>query len=63
MKDMKKNCPNCKTQLVWDFDPPYQEYPGAATQDGYHFAECECGWEELVRDIGDFEPRENTRGW
>ena len=61
--ELLDHCPDCGKALSWDFDPPYQEYPGASTQGGYHYANCECGWEDSVRDTDGFEPRENTRGW
>ena len=52
-------------RVVWEYEAPYQEYPGAKVWGGSWFAECEaCGWSKLTdQDLSNYSIRENTRGW
>ncbi len=57
-------CPECAAKVAASYERPYQEYPGASVQGGYHFCECEkCGWNDIFRDVRGYDVRENTRGW
>ena len=60
---MRKKC-TCGSVVVLEFEPPFQEYPGARVWGGDWSGECpKC--EELlsVKDKNGYEPRENTRGY
>ena len=58
-----ENCPDCNKKLNWEYDPPYQEYPGARVWGGEYYAECECGRFVSRRDLRGYNVRENPRPW
>jgi hypothetical protein len=65
-KNMKEtcNCPQCGATVKWEYEAPYQEYPGAKVWGGDWSAECACGWiGDEKSDLSNFNVRENTRGW
>jgi hypothetical protein len=66
-KNMKENCncPKCGAAVKWEYEAPYQEYPGAKVWGGDWSAECaSCGWLGYEKpDLSDYNVRENTRGW
>ena len=60
----KCKCKDCGAPVKWEYEAPYQEYPGARVWGGEWFVECEkCGWSDANRDLGNYSIRENTRGW
>ena len=64
MKEAITSCPDCGGAVVGEYEPPYQEYPGAKVWGGCTTYTCEvCGESESVKENTGFEPRENTRGW
>lgn len=56
-------CDKCNEPVEADYSHPYQEYPGAAVQDGFWYYACPCGHEDLIKDIGNYNIKENKRGW
>ena len=61
----ESKCEDCGVRVVWEYEAPFQEYPGAKVWGGSWFAECEaCGWSKLTdQDLSNYSIRENTRGW
>ena len=63
IKEEEKRCPECGEKLTVEFEPSYQEYPGATPQPSYTNYECPvCGWSDSVKG-GSIEGQENKRGW
>lgn len=61
---MLETCPDCNAKLNWNYEPPYQEYPGAKVWGGCYSVECECGWDGYEKgDLDGYHIQENTRGW
>lgn len=69
MNEMNKNdkckCGDCGAPVTWEWDPPYQEYPGARVWGGEWIVECEkCDWCDATKqDLSSYSIQENTRGW
>jgi hypothetical protein len=62
----KCKCEKCGASVEIEYEPPFQEYPGAKVWGGTWYAACteECGWEKLSdQDLSGYSIRENTRGW
>jgi hypothetical protein len=58
MKNDTNNCPECGAKIDWEYEAPYQEYPGARVWGGEYYAECDCGWHASRRDLKDYNIRE-----